>query len=160
MANGSQGDRDGSAPGGVIVVGVDGSTHSREALRWAIEEAAIRGARVRAVLTWSMPYAFVGLEAAVAIPAESFERNAREQLAAIVAETVPDAAQRAQVEQVLHAGNPVPELLDEARGAALLVVGARGAGGFLGLLLGSTADQLTKHATCPVVVVRTRASAA
>lgn len=159
MANEVQGAPSGSASGGVIVVGVDGSTHSREALRWAVEEAAIRGARVRAVLTWSMPYAFVGLEAAVAIPAESFERNAREQLAAIVAETLPDAAQRERVEQVLHAGNPVPELLDEARGAELLVVGARGTGGFLGLLLGSTADQLTKHSTCPVVVVRTGSSA-
>ncbi len=114
---------------GVIVVGIDGSAHSREALRWAVDEAAIRGATVRAVMTWSMPYAFVGLEAAVAIPTDSFETSAREELAKIVEECVPDATVRAGIEQVLHAGNPVPELLDEARTADLLVVGARGTGG-------------------------------
>lgn len=140
-------------PAASIVVGVDGSERSRLALRWAVDEARRRSARVRVVMSWSMPYAFVGLEAAVAIPTDRFERDAAARLHEIVTETVPEA-DRALVVEVLRAGNPVPALLDEAASAELLVIGARGTGGFLGLLLGSTADQIVKHATCPVVVVR------
>ena len=54
---------------------------------------------------------------------------------------------------VVHAA-PVRALIDAAQGADVLVVGARGRGGFAGLLLGSVSDQVTHHAPCPVTVVR------
>lgn len=58
-----------------------------------------------------------------------------------------------EIESVVTAGPTVQVLLDEARRADLLVVGQRGHGGFAGLLLGSAADQVVRHASCPVVVV-------
>jgi nucleotide-binding universal stress UspA family protein len=61
-----------------------------------------------------------------------------------------------EVEQVVTAQRPIDLLLDESKSAALVVVGARGRGGFTGLLLGSTARALAMHADCPVAVVRQR----
>jgi nucleotide-binding universal stress UspA family protein len=51
-------------------------------------------------------------------------------------------------------GDPVVELLDHSEGASLLVVGSRGRGGFIGLVLGSVSRRILKRATCPVAVVR------
>jgi nucleotide-binding universal stress UspA family protein len=58
------------------------------------------------------------------------------------------------VDHVVTEGSPARTLLDEARGADLLVVGSRGRGGFAGLLLGSVSQHCVHHAPCPVVVVR------
>jgi nucleotide-binding universal stress UspA family protein len=145
---------------GYIVVGIDGSRESKVALQWAVAEAKLRGATVRAVMAWMSPYRFVGLDASVAPPMDDIEEQAEKTLAHTIAKALGDNADGSPaldvrlVESVVSRGSPSTVLLDASKGADLLVVGARGFGGFLGLILGSTADQVVKHATCPVVVVR------
>ena len=142
-----------------IIVGVDGSAGSIEALQWAVQEAELRGAKVRAISVWDFPYAYGGLTATVPLPTEGLEDATRASLETAIVAAVPDAAKAAAIERAVMSGNPSNVLVDESAHADMLVVGARGHGGFLGLLLGSTSDQIVKHAACPVVVVRSRTSA-
>jgi len=132
---------------GNVAVGIDGSDGSLHALRWALQEARLRGARLRAVLAWSyLDQPPDGFD-----PAYS-EDDARRQLdQALVAGAVD--ADGVEIERVVVCGLPSRALLDAARDADLLVVGSRGLGGFKGLLLGSVSQQVTQHAQCPVVVV-------
>ncbi|MDT0530964.1 universal stress protein [Micromonospora sp. DSM 115977] len=137
-----------------IVVGVDGSTGSRTALRWAIDQGQLTGATVEAVSAWQGPpvYGF-----AYAWSPSVFEDV---DLAAItgkmLAETVEDeTAGRPPAEiltRVVH-GHPSQALLEAAHGAQMLVVGSRGHGAFAGMLLGSVSQHCVQHAPCPVVVV-------
>jgi nucleotide-binding universal stress UspA family protein len=138
---------------GIIVVGIDGSENARSALRWAVEEAVIRNATVRAVYAWGYPV-MLGPEGAAAYldPIES-SNQAEKYLATIISEVFPSGAPVA-IEQVAEMGTGVSVLVSESQHADLVVVGARGHGGFLGLLLGSTAGQVVHHAHCPVVVLR------
>lgn len=134
-----------------IVVGVDGSTHARRALVHAIDEARRRGATVDAVYAYAPPVYWAAPEFGVLIPRPESEvvEDATQLLERELAE-VPDDV---RVEPVVVEGPAARALLETARGADLLVVGSRGRGGFLGLLLGSTSHQVVTHATCPVVVV-------
>jgi len=140
---------------GVIVVGVDGSEGSRTALRWAINEARLRGATVSAVAAWQFPtYAYTGV--AVAPPTVEMEQAAREALAEAVRDEVAAVAGEAsdvEITEVVLEGPSAATLIEASRGADLLVVGSRGYGGFRGLLLGSVSHQVSSHAHCPVVVV-------
>jgi nucleotide-binding universal stress UspA family protein len=141
---------------GVIVVGVDDSQAARAALRFAIEEARMRGASVHAVHAWQFRYpGAAGVEGAYAIPGfdlDSLRNTADAALEAIVAEISPDGDD-VEVERVLVEGAAGAALLDQARDAELLVVGSRGRGGFAGLLLGSVSQQCAHHASCPVVII-------
>jgi nucleotide-binding universal stress UspA family protein len=135
---------------GTIVVGVDGSEESKKALRWAVEEARLRNARVVAIRAWVYP----ALAAGGLIPVdgelvESLAAAEQEALAKAVAEV--EGAEG--VEQVVVEDAPAHALVEAARGADLLVVGSRGHGGFTGLLLGSVSQQCAHHAACPVVIV-------
>jgi nucleotide-binding universal stress UspA family protein len=135
-----------------IVVGVDGSEESKAALRWAVGEARLRGASVRAVYAWSLPY--VAAAPGLVVPqgdVADFRRDGEEMLDALVAE-VGNAG--VDVERVAVEGGPAHVLVEAAEGADLLVVGSRGHGGFAGLLLGSVSQQVAHHAPCPVVIVR------
>ena len=138
-----------------IVVGVDGSQHSIDALRWAKDEAGLREARVVAVFAWHLPHVSTVHEAVHVLDVD-FEQQARKFLET----TVEDALSHAdvEVEQVVTEGPAAPALIAAAEGADLLVVGSRGHGGFKGLLLGSVSQQVAQHAPCPVVVVRTSVS--
>jgi nucleotide-binding universal stress UspA family protein len=135
-----------------IVAGVDGSSCAQEALRFAVEEARLRGATLRVVTAWQVPaMAYSGGFVA------PFDRREFEQIAEAVGEKAL-AAVRPQsagldVQRVAHEGQPAHVLLEEARDADLLVVGTRGHGGFAGLLLGSVSQQCAHHAPCPVVIV-------
>lgn len=140
-----------------IVVGVDGSAESIEALRWALEEGRLRKTNVRAVHVWQFPLVttgdpFVG-SGFNPIPIELSElrKLAESRLADAVAEatTNPEA-----VEQELVEGHPAESLVEAAKDEELLVVGSRGHGGFGGLLLGSVSQACAHHARCPVVIVR------
>jgi nucleotide-binding universal stress UspA family protein len=133
-----------------IVAGVDGSEDSARALRWAIDEARARGVTVAAVHAWHVPYSMSFAVAAVDFSA--FEDAARRLLDQMVDAAEADSP-GVPVERVLVAGSAADALLGAARGAALVVVGGRGVGGFRGLLLGSVSQQLAHHAACPVVVV-------
>lgn len=137
---------------GTIVVGVDGSSGARAALRFAVEEARLRGARLRIVTAWHVPpMAYSG---GFAVP---FDRRDFEQGATAVAENaladLGEETEGLDVDHVAVEGQPAQVLLAEAEGAELLVVGSRGHGGFAGLLLGSVSQQCAHHARCPVAIV-------
>lgn len=132
---------------GRIVVGVDGSDASLTALGWALGQAECTGGTVEAVSAWEPPDAFGGFPV---IAETDWEADAT----AVLDATVAEAAGGHDVMRSTRRGHPVRVLLDAAAGAALLVVGNRGHGGFAGMLLGSVSQHLVAHAPCPVVVVR------
>ena len=134
-----------------IVVGVDGSEQSKAALRWAIEEARLRGAQVRAVYAWTLPHVAAGTGVLMVPALEELQRDGEEVLEAAIAEvaTAGVVVERAAVE-----GSAARVLVEAAEGADLLVVGSHGHGGFAGLLLGSVSQQVAHHAPCPVVILR------
>lgn len=137
-----------------IVVGVDGSPASEQALRWAIDYAKAVGGTVHAIAAWEYP-AFYGWAGQGVPTVETFdpEELAGKTLGDTVAKVAGDDAGVRITESVMP-GNAAQALLEAAKGAALLVVGSRGLGGFSGVLLGSVSRHLTEHAPCPVVVVR------
>jgi nucleotide-binding universal stress UspA family protein len=139
---------------GRIVVGVDGSYCSEEALRWALGQARLTGQPVEAVISWSIPVTYGGMGGAGAAAAFDWEADVTNTLKDTVAKAVGSAGAD-QVSQRVVAGHPAQVLLDAAADAALLVVGSRGLGGFKGMLLGSVSQEVIAHAACPVVVVRT-----
>lgn len=139
---------------GGIVVGVDGSENSLDALRWAAAEARLRGAPLRVVGTFTTPIMSTGYEVAVPDP-DDLDAAAHTMLGAAV-DAVRETGDLEGVDvstEVLegHAGE---RLIALSREADLLVVGSRGHGGFMGLLLGSVTTYVVNHAMCPVVVVR------
>ena len=145
----------------MIVVGVDGSESSRDALAWALAEARTRDRHVRVVAAWhveTMVYA-----AAPFVPpieggiSESFEQTAQSAIAESL-EAVGDAAEGIGVERSIVEGAAAHVLVQEAENAELLVVGSHGRGRVSGLLLGSVSQHCARHATCPVVIVRHRDS--
>ncbi len=137
-----------------IVVGVDGSDSAQAALRFALDEARLRGAAVRAVTAWQVPTAAFG--GAFVPPTDDLldelETGARRTLERALTDA-GDRAEGIRVESVVRNSTPARLVLDEADDADLLVVGSRGLGGFRGLLLGSVGQQCTHHAPCPVVIV-------
>lgn len=133
-----------------IIVGIDGSADSGSALAWALDEAELRGCRVRAVLTWS----YMG-EGHSVLGVGTTEDDARRLLQECVAATAGDRAHL--VDQVTVNDLAAPGLLEQAAdGAALLVVGSRGLGGLKGLLLGSVSRTVVERSPIPVVVIPTR----
>jgi len=135
-------------PPHTIVVGIDGSDTSQDALRWAVRQSRLTGQEVHAVVSWGYPVD-VGPGAFGAFDPEA---NARDVLAKAVADVL-DPADAERVPQHVVAGHPARVLLDAAADADLLVVGSRGHGGFAGMLLGSVSQHVVAHATCPVLVV-------
>lgn len=143
-------------PGSRIVVGVDGSPSSLEALAWAAGQARSTGATLEAVTAWEFlvghGLAPTGFEWAPVVDTGELEKHTRDALEGWVTRTLKDDA--GAVERVVAEGHPTAVLLDRSRDADLVVVGNRGHGGFAGMLLGSVSQHLVAHATCPVVVVR------
>ena len=134
---------------GRIIVGVDGSPSSEEALRWAIGQARLTGQPVDAVMSWQIPANF----AVGPLLDFDWEGEAAGALEDAV-EKVVDSADADRVSLRTVKGHPAQVLLDAAADAALLVVGSRGRGGFTGMLLGSVSQHVVARAACPVVVVR------
>jgi nucleotide-binding universal stress UspA family protein len=142
---------------GGIVVGHDGSKCAQEALRWAGRLARRADLELHVVRAWAMVTAPrpAGWTPGYVPPLTEWEEAVLAELRTHVAAATLDP-EVAVTCHVVHKA-PVPALLAAAQGAHLLVVGARGRGGFAGLLLGSVGDQLVHHAPCPVTVVRTGA---
>jgi len=138
-----------------IVVGVDGSDESVASLRWAVDEARLRNATVEVVHAWHYPYAvsteITGMAAGV-LNRDDFEQAGRAQLDHAI-EEAGAATAGVPIVPVLVEGSAAGRLLEAAAGADLLVLGSRGRGGFVGLLLGSVSQQCSHHAPCPIVVV-------
>ncbi|MDQ2739028.1 MAG: universal stress protein [Actinomycetota bacterium] len=135
---------------GRIVVGVDGSPESLEAIRWSARQAELTGCQLEAVIAWDFP-----TPSPFEFGAEGrnidWAQNARTVLDAAVTRILPPGT--AITSSVIQ-GHPAEVLVSAAAGAQLLVVGSRGHGGFAGMLLGSVSDYVIAHATCPVTVIR------
>ena len=140
-----------------VIVGVDGSDHSRYALRWAMQEAVQRHVPLTVLTVHPDPVRpatgiYWGLRT---YPENSFDPDlvravVQEFVDKVVSEiggTVPE------VTVIVATGDAAGELLRASRGADMLVVGSRGGGGFARLLLGSVSRQVMQHAECPVVVI-------
>jgi nucleotide-binding universal stress UspA family protein len=138
-----------------IVVGIDGSDHSKKALRWALDEAQLRGASLEVVFAWMLPVYATGYGFAPGdlIDPKILGDGAAEQLDQAVTE-VAGAMTDLKISRKTVEGMAAQVLVEEAEGADLLVVGSRGHGGFAGLLLGSVSQQCAQHASCPVVIIR------
>ncbi|MBV9822158.1 MAG: universal stress protein [Actinobacteria bacterium] len=137
---------------GLIVVGVDGSQTSRDAARWALSQAVLTGAELRAVSTWRWPNYLTRMPPGADLAAET-GAVLDEVVDGVLAEN-PSAASAVTVTRHVVEGPPGPALLTQSDGATLLVVGARGRAAFPGMLLGSVAEYCVREAGCPVVVVR------
>jgi nucleotide-binding universal stress UspA family protein len=135
-----------------IVVGTDGSENGQAAVAWAVREGALRGLGVTAVMAWDF------------LDQHHGERNVLFDPAYVAADALADLDQfviaavgaeaAASVDRLVPDERPTPALLAAAADASLLVLGARGLGGFMGLLLGSVSSQCLHHAPCPVAIVR------
>ena len=138
-----------------IVVGIDGSENAKPALRWALDEARLRGAPLRVVYAW-MPPAYAagyGLVPGALVDSVALGAIAKEELDKAIDSIVSDAKD-VSIERVAVEGVAASVLVDQADEADLLVVGSRGHGGFAVLLLGSVSQQCAHHAPCPLVIVR------
>ena len=138
-----------------IIVGIDGSDHSRRALKWAIREAAVRHApltvlTVQATLIgyWGSPVLYPGDEDL----AEQGRKVAQEETDSVLEKIGPESRPSSVTVRAVT-GLPAEALLEAAADADLLVVGSRGAGGFKRLLMGSVSTQVAQHAPCPVVMI-------
>jgi nucleotide-binding universal stress UspA family protein len=134
-----------------IVVGVDGSALSTNALEFAIEETQLRHGHLH------VTYAYPSMEKPVTGSTgkdyyEQVEAEARTFMEGIMASA--PSTEGVEVEWLAVPGNPAEVLIEASSGAALLVVGSRGVGGFKGLMMGSVSTQCVHHSHCPVLVVR------
>ena len=118
-----------------ITVGTDGPDNSVAALRWAVHEAEIHGASVDVVHSWNFPPVVDPLGVSMLPTIDDMTASATRLLQRVVE------------------GAPATALLQAAKDTDLLVIGRRGHGGFMGLLLGSVAQHVAHHAPCPVVLV-------
>ena len=143
---------------GGIVVGHDGSKCAQEALIWAGRLARRADLELHVVRAWAITTAPQpsSWTPGYVPPLPEWEKAVYDELTSHVKAAGLDPAVRVTC-HVVHK-SPVQALMSAAEGANLLVVGARGRGGFRGLLLGSVSDQLVHHAPCPVTVVRTGAT--
>lgn len=138
-----------------VVVGVDGSTCSRAALRWGLAQAELTGSTVEAVAAWQPPEVYrytLGWSPSVPEGTE-FAKIAEQALQETVAAVRDQLDHPAEVTIRVDEGHPVQVLMDAARTAQILVLGSRGHGTFTGILLGSVSQHCVQHAPCPVVVI-------
>jgi len=152
---------------GEIVVGVDGSAASMAALRWALDDLGNRGGgRLHVAYAWEYPIAAMAPSpvGTVVPPGDEMHAAARDALDSMLRDLDIDAMTPpgVTVERVIGEGSPAQVILNLANevDADLVVVGARGRGGFVGLLVGSVATQVVNHAKRPTVVVPPEQTAA
>ena len=135
-----------------VVVGVDGSDGSREALQWGAAQAELIGGALRAVGSWRWPNYLTRIP-----PGADLQQETEQTVHAMV-EPIRAAHPTLSVSEQVVQGPAGPALLSQAEDATLLVVGAQGRAAFPGMLLGSVAEYCVRNGPCPVVVVRTLAA--
>jgi nucleotide-binding universal stress UspA family protein len=162
MIQSSEGTQSGRVP--AVVVGVDGSAGAQEALRWALAEGRLRNSPVRVVHAWTFGYigssvegfaywdGFVNPYTSVGVDLSDLHSAAEELLERSLAE-FGDETEGVEIERLVVQGAAAAILVSAVTPGDLLVVGSRGHGGFVGLLLGSVSQHCVHHAPCPVVVV-------
>jgi len=134
-----------------IVVGIDGSSASLEALEWAARQVELTNSTLQIIATWDWPMTFGW---AVPIPTGfDPEQNVQKALAEAVAGVRARHPTIGITTRVLQ-GHPAPLLVEASKGAELLVVGSRGHGEFVGMLIGSVSEFCATNAHCPVLVHR------
>ena len=139
---------------GPIVVGLDGSAASEQALEYAFQAAARAGATLAAVHAWDDLGALHSpIAPAEAVPVEKIEAAAYRMLAEQLASWQEKYPHVVVERQVVHEP-PAAALIELGRQARMIVVGSRGRGGFARLLLGSVSQAVVRYASCPVVVCR------
>jgi nucleotide-binding universal stress UspA family protein len=137
-----------------IIVGVDGSAHSRRALEWAIKEAAIKHAPLTVLTVHQLVAGWSGRGVMYADDNEQAERLgrvAKQDADKLLAELTGSRPESVTVRAI--SGFPAEELLTASKDADLVVLGSRGAGGFAQLMMGSVSAQVAHHAHCPVVII-------
>ena len=137
-----------------IVVGVDGSDSSVDALRYAVRLADAFDAPLEALITWTFPLA-AGMP-----PMEGWypEQIAADDLDEAIRRAFGGSPPEGLTRRVL--GGPAAQtLIEVSKSCGMLVLGSRGRGGFLGLLLGSVSAACAEHAHCPVLIVHPRTAA-
>lgn len=132
-----------------IVVGVDGSAGSKLALEWAARIAAAEDAVIDVVGAWEYP---VNL-GWTAVPAEYSPKQDIEKAIVQVVDEVFGPERPPGLRVLTHEGNAAGVLIEKSADALMVVVGSRGHGGFVGLLIGSVSARVAEHAKCPVLVV-------
>ncbi|HVA51943.1 MAG TPA: universal stress protein [Acidimicrobiales bacterium] len=137
-------------PSGRFVVGFDGSEGSLGALEWAVRQAELTNCALEIVAAWEWPSGF-GWSS---IP-DNYQpgHDAQDMLTPILA-SLHSAHPRLTITSKVIEGHPASVLVEESRGAELLIVGCRGHGEFVGMLIGSTSEHCVANAACPVVVFR------
>lgn len=135
---------------GFVVVGVDGSNMSSQALVWGMRFAQAMDHQVIAVTGFAIPWTIF---IAPTYQPEDYARDAQvmlEKSVSVARELVPGVAVEARLVQE----KPAQALVMAAHGAELLVVGAHGHGALPDVHVGSVANACVNHAPCPVVVYR------
>ncbi|MCE7481826.1 universal stress protein [Microbacterium profundi] len=134
-----------------IIVGVDGSQGSVEALTHAARLASALHAPLEAIMAWEYP-AILGAYYPL------MEWSPQREAEGILADAVDRAFQGTPPHRFTQTTLPGPSarvLIEQSAHASMLVVGSRGIGGFAGLLLGSASAACAAHAHCPVLIVHT-----
>ena len=133
-----------------IVVGIDGSNASLSALEWAARQAEFTDTSLEIVAAWEWPTSF-----GWSVVPDGYDPSGdlRSMIEPLVA-TLQAAHPQIVVKWKIVEGHPAPVLIKESIGAELLVVGSRGHGEFIGMLIGSTSEHCVANAACPVVVFR------
>lgn len=137
-----------------VVVAVDGSPASNNAVRWAANTAAKRDVPLRLASSYTLPQ-FLYSEGMVP-PQELYDDLQRETLRKIddAREIALSVNPDLRIGHAVAEGSPIDMLLEMSRDAAMIVMGSRGLGGLSGMVLGSVSGAVVSHASCPVVVVR------
>jgi len=145
----------GSSAGMRVVVGVDASEESKEALRWAKRYSEITGATLEVVHAWHLAEEHAWLQS---LPPPAGPTDVARDALKKVVEDVVGSHPSFEVRTAVIEGHTARVLTEAAKGAVLLVVGSTGFGGFDGLLLGSVSQQCAAHASCSVLIVRSQSA--
>lgn len=133
-----------------IVVGVDGSIPSIEAVEWAANEAELTGDCLDVLITWEWPTGYGWSP----VPTDYDPDHESEVALSDLLRPVREAHPGVSIQATVIEGHPAPVLVKASHDASLLVVGSRGRGEIVGMLLGSVSEHCVAHAHCPVVVMR------
>ena len=137
-----------------IIVGVDGSDYSKKALREGARLAQALDAPLEAIACWHDPSVYAAPYRNISeLKPETFRAHSQQMLETTLEEVFGQDRPARLSTRLLH-GRPTELFVEESKNAQMLVIGRRGVGGVLGMILGSVSSALVFHAHCPVLIVR------